>query len=132
MQGGSLDTSAILRLILGDSPAQYEALIALLEKSQRLVSIADAALIEAGYALQHHYDFTPRMIAEALEEVVEQPKFNCNRILFRQALPMFVNHAKLSLVDCCLAVYADLSDATPLWTFDRKLASQASTAEIIS
>lgn len=132
MFGGSLDTNAILRLILGDVPDQYNVLIRLLENSQRQVAIADTALIEAGYALQHYYNFTPRMIAEALEEVVEQPRFNCNRILFRLALPKFVEHPKLSLVDCCLEVYAELNDAKPLWTFDKKLANQLPAAKLIS
>lgn len=132
MAGGSLDTSAILRLILGDVQEQYEVLIRLLEGQQGRVAIADAALIEAAFALEHYYDFTPRMIAEALEEVVEQPRFNCNRILFREALPKFVANPKLSLVDCCLVVYSDLNDAKPLWTFDKKLANQMPGAQLVS
>ncbi len=33
--------------------------------------------------------------------------------------------------DCCLATYAELNDAKPLWTFDQKLARQAPDAKLV-
>ena len=56
---------------------------------------------------------------------------NCNRMLFDRALMLFQSHPALSMEDCCLAVYAELNDAEPLYTFDKKLAKQSPTAQLV-
>ena len=58
-------------------------------------------------------------------------QINCNQALFEKALALFIAHANLSFEDCCLAAYAQITDAEPLWTFDKKLANQAPSAKLI-
>ena len=47
------------------------------------------------------------------------------------SIVQFSLHPKLSFEDCYLATSAELSDAKPLWTFDRKLANQALAAKLV-
>jgi hypothetical protein len=54
--------------------------------------------------------------------------FSRNQVIFKCAQRFFTDHPTLSFEDCCLATYADLSNAQPLWTFDTKLAGQVDSA----
>lgn len=70
-------------------------------------------------------------ITEAIEGLLALPSINCNRALFETVLPLWNEHPKLSFEDCCLAVYAELNQAQPLWTFDQKLAAQAVGCKLV-
>lgn len=128
---GSLDANVILRLLLNDLPRQHEAAVKLLQSTKQPYAAADTAIIEIAFVLERHYQFTRLQIQEALSGFMSIPQINCNRTLFTQALPLFVAHTGLSFEDCCLAVYARLNDAEPLWTFDKKLANQVSEAALV-
>ncbi len=52
--------------------------------------------------------------------------------MIAKALKIYVIQPVLSFEDCCLSVYAELNDASPLYTFDKKLARQLSQARIIA
>ena len=131
MAAGSLDANVVLRLLLNDVADQHQAALALLESKPGQFAVADTALIEAAFVLARHYGFTRAQVAEAIEGFMSLAEVNCNRALFQKALPLYVAHSSLSFEDCCLAAYAELNDATPLWTFDQKLANQAPTAQLI-
>jgi len=45
---------------------------------------------------------------------------------------MFEAHPKLSFEDCLAAEQASTSGATPLWTFDTKLAKQHPAAKLVA
>jgi hypothetical protein len=47
------------------------------------------------------------------------------------AIPFWVEHPELSFYDSYLVWAAELADKTPYWTFDKKLAAQSSTAQLI-
>lgn len=126
-RGGSLDTNVILRLILGDIPEQAEAAQKLLQKYDWF-GIADIALIEVIFALERYYEIPRKEIVETLSAFQGNLKFNFNRKLFEEAGTIYENHPKLSIEDCCLVTYAKLNEATPLWTFDEKLAKQTDSA----
>ncbi len=128
---GSLDANVLLRLLLNDVPEQHEAVVRLFEKAPEQFAVADTAVIEVVFVLERHYGFTREAIAEAIDGLAALLKINCNRRLFEKALPLFLASPGLSFEDCCLAVYAELSEAKPLWTFDRKLAHQALNAELV-
>lgn len=128
---GSLDANVILRLLLNDLPKQHEAAVKLLQSTKQLFAVADTAIIEIAFVLERHYQFTRPQVQEALTGFMTIPQINCNRTLFTQVLPLFVTHSGLSFEDCCLAVYARLNDADPLWTFDKKLANQVSEAVLV-
>lgn len=128
---GSLDANVLLRLLLNDIPDQHSAVEALFRKSSGQFAVADTAVIEVVFVLERHYAFNRTAIADAIEGLMSLTEINCNRSLFEKALPLFVKNTSLSFEDCCLATYAELNAAKPLWTFDRKLASQASSATLV-
>lgn len=128
---GSLDANVILRLLLKDVPAQHEAALKLFNGSKgRQFAIADTAIIEVVFVLGREYELSRQSIVEALRGFMKLPELNMNRILFDRALDLYEDHPGLSFEDCCLATYADLNDAVPLWTFDKKLAKQSPNASL--
>jgi predicted nucleic-acid-binding protein len=130
---GSLDANILLRLLLNDIPDHHQAVLKLFRNASGQFAVADTAIIEIAFVLcGKDYAFTREQAAEAIDGLMNLKEVNCNRMLFDKALPQFVAHLKLSFEDCCLSVYATLGDAEPLWTFDRKLASQAPSAKLMS
>ncbi|MDR3201152.1 MAG: hypothetical protein LBT68_06790, partial [Spirochaetales bacterium] len=71
-------------------------------------------------------------INQAVLAVMTQSHIKCNREIFRDTLPLYVKHPKLSFVDCYLCVVAERSDAAPLLTFDEKLAKQIPAAGLLT
>lgn len=132
MPSGSLDANAVLRLLLNDVPDQHAAVIALLESANAPFAVSDVAVIEVIFALCRHYEFSRAAAAAAIEGLISLTEIDCNRVMFSRALPLFMDRPKLSFEDCCLATYAEVSNAQPLWTFDRKLARQAPSARLVS
>jgi predicted nucleic-acid-binding protein len=131
MSSGSLDTNVLLRLLLNDIPEQHQSVKRLLADTSNNFSVADIAIIELVFALQRHYGFTRQQVAEAVTGLTRLSVVNCNRSLFENVMPVFLEHTALSFEDCCLSTYAILNDAEPLWTFDKKLANQAASAELV-
>lgn len=129
--GGSLDANVVLRLLLNDVADQHAAAAALVESVHVPFVVSDIAVVEVVFALCRHYEFSRAAAAEAIEGLMSLTQIDCNRVMFKRALPLFIDRPKLSFEDCCLATYAELSDAEPLWTFDRKLASQAHSARLV-
>jgi predicted nucleic-acid-binding protein len=130
--GGSLDTNAILRLLINDLPQQHKAVKALLTKTSGQLAVADTAIIELVFVLERYYGFSRQQANEAVVGLMQLKEINCNRMLFEKALPIYLNHTALSFEDCCLSTYAMLNEAEPLWTFDKKLAAQATSAQLIA
>jgi predicted nucleic-acid-binding protein len=128
---GSLDANVLLRFILGDVENQSKAAISLLESSSGQLAVADQAFVEVVFVLEKGYEMARADIVAALEGIISLPVINCNRVLLSTVLPHYLRSPALSFVDCCLATYADLNDATPLYTFDRKLANQLPSAKLL-
>ncbi len=128
---GSLDANVILRLLLNDVPQQHTAALKLLRNTRGQFIVADTAIIEVVFVLCAAYTFTREQAAEAIVGLMNLTEVNCNNALLESALPLFIDHPKLSFEDCCLSIYAELDSAVPLWTFDKKLAIQAPSAKLI-
>ena len=129
---GSLDANVILRLILGDIPEQQQAAAALIGRVAGQFAVADTALMEAIFVLGRAYSFSRSDTAAAIRDVMSDVRVNCNRALFDEALTLYVAYPALSFEDCALATYATLGDAEPLYTFDKKLAHAAKSAQLIT
>lgn len=129
---GSLDTNVTLRLLLNDIPEQHAAAQELVEQARDQFAVADTVLIEVVFVLNRYYGFSRIQIAEAIDGFMKLREINCNRALLENALPLYVSRPSLSFEDCCLAIYAQLNDAEPLWTFDKKLANQAPSAKLVA
>ncbi len=121
----SLDTNITLRLLLRDVPEQLSRVVALIDSSKSgSLGIADAVFFECVWILSgKHYNFERELIGRLLLQVADIPQIKCNRVMLEKAVPLYVKHKKISFVDACLAVYAELNDAEPLLTFDKKLAT---------
>lgn len=128
---GSLDTNALLRLLLRDVPKQHEATKVLLSTADGQLAVADTAIIELVFVLGRHYGFSRQQVKEAVTGLMQLKEINCNQALFERALAMYLSHPALSFEDCCLTTYATLNEAEPLWTFDKKLANQTASAKLI-
>ena len=131
MLTGSLDTNALLRLLLNDVIEQHNAVKNLLRSSNGQLAVADIAVIELVFVLERYYGFSRQQVGEAIQGLMLLREINCNRVLLEKALPLYQNRPALSFEDCCLGAYATLNQAEPLWTFDKKLAAQADGAQLI-
>lgn len=128
----SIDTNVLLRLLIDDVPKQHLAAVKLYNTSGQL-AVADIAVMEVLFVLQGKtYGFTRGQIVDTVQSIIKLEKLNCNRALFVTALHTFTDHPALSFEDCCLAAYAELNHAEPLWTFDKKLANQTKQARLLT
>ena len=119
---GSVDTNILLRLVVGDVSSQFTTAKKLIENGT--YHVADIAIIEVIFALDRYYNVPRQQIAEVVFALAARPNLVLNRALFMAAIPNYIKHPRLSIEDCCLAEYARLNSALPLWTFDKKLAGQ--------
>ncbi|MGC1177250.1 MAG: PIN domain-containing protein [Candidatus Saccharimonadales bacterium] len=134
MAYASLDTSIVLRLLLLDLPdkvAEIDNFIAS-QDSGSLV-LEDAVLFEVVWILGGPvYDLTRHSISQALVQITDIKQIRCNRALLFKVLPLYVKHPKLSFIDICLAVYAELNKAAPLLTLDKHLAKTLPNARFLT
>lgn len=127
----SLDTCVILRALVGNIPSQASAARRLISDPARHFQINDLVFFESVYTLQKTYAWPRRAIATALAGLIGRKNISCNRNFLYQVLDDYVTRPGLSFGDCYLARSAQISDARPLWTFDRKLAKQLPSVELI-
>lgn len=125
----SLDTNILLRLMLKDVPEQCKKIVDLFMRHGYAYDVADLAVTEAVYVMQKSYSRTE--IVAYLSSVFTMKEINYNHVLFDRVFPMYLENPKLSFNDCCLAVYATLGEAEPLWTFDKALAKESGTAKLL-
>jgi len=121
---GSLDTCAVVRIFLNDIPDQHKRVKLLLEQPCAIYGISDLAIIESIYVLEKGYHFTRPQVEDFLIALFSKPNLNFNRPVFLAALPYYLAHPALSFNDCVLASYAKLTNALPLFTFDKQLAKK--------
>ena len=126
----SLDANCILRWLLDDVPEQT-ILVTNLINSEENFAVADAALIEVVFVLEKLKKISRESIEKAVMTIIGKANILSNKELFVEILPIYKNHPKLSFVDCYLEVLARRTAATPLMTFDKKLANQLSGAKLL-
>ena len=127
----TLDTNLLLRLALGDVPAQYEAVRNLITVPGARHRITDLAIVEAVHTLTHHYGLSRIQVVEIIRAIITDPSLEANAVLLESVCRCFVAHPSLSFTDCYLAEDADASGHQPLLTFDRKLAHQHPAARLV-
>lgn len=119
----SLDTNTLLRLLLADVPKQTAAVEALLADTSQKFAVADMVFTEIVWVLQGRtFGYDRNHITDNLQSIIAIKHVSCNRAMLERAIPLYVDHQNISFIDACLAVYAELNGATPLLTFDKKLA----------
>ena len=130
MSSVSLDTNILLRWLLRDVPAQAKRADALISSGRSLV-VADIAVSELAYVLEKVAGMPRNLVAENVNAILSQAKISCNRALFQKTLALYVTSPALSFNDCYLAAHAQLNNAVPLYTFDKKLAAQAADTMLL-
>lgn len=128
MKPASIDTNILLRWLLEDIPEQAEIASRLIAANCTYL-VSDMAIHEFAYVCEKAIQLPRSDVAAFIENILYQSNLDCNRALFSGVLPIYTSRPALSFVDCCLVVMAELNGATPLYTFDKKLANQLPTAE---
>lgn len=127
-----IDTNILIRLITKDNPKQLKKIVKLLSQEDKLFVFEDAAMMEVVYVLSGTvYNFSREQICRNIMAVMEIQNIVFNKTIIRDALEIYASHPKLSFVDCYLAIVTDTSREVPLWTLDRKLASQCPVARAL-
>ncbi len=104
-------------------PEQHDAAVVLLQTGGTFF-VSDIALVETVFVLGRAYGLNREQQREAIHGLVNLPQILANASLFDRALTLYVAHSKLSFEDCYLVTSAEMTSNQPLYTFDRKLASQ--------
>jgi predicted nucleic-acid-binding protein len=118
-----LDTSILLDWLLNRDEARTAQIDSLIAHAKEL-HIPDAIVVELAFALEKFYELPRRLVVDNLSKVIDEAVFNCNRTLFRRAISEYTAHPAWSFLDSCLLNYAELHNALPVYTFDKKLISQ--------
>ena len=120
----SIDTNLALRVLTDGESAEAKKALAFIERAKPgSVMVADVVFFECAWVLAgKSYQFDRPLIAKLLLRLASIPQINCNWGLLERALPYYLKHPAISFIDSCLVGYAELGDATPLVTFDKKLA----------
>jgi predicted nucleic-acid-binding protein len=126
----SVDTNVLLRWLLGDVPKQAERVDQLIASGTTLL-VEDAALIEVVFVLERVMLLSRASVAQAIATIISTAAFDLDRESWRTVSADYVAHPKLSVADVYLARRAVKQGATPLYTSDRKVASQLADTELL-
>lgn len=119
----SLDTNALLALLLPGREKERQAVTKIL--TNNVCSVADIVFPEIEYVLCKEYGMPRSEIVVSIRVLANTENILCNRVLLNRALSLYEVKSALSFVDCCLVYYAQLNDAAPLYTSDKKLINQS-------
>lgn len=134
MASDSLDTNIIVHGIVGDPLNQRKRIWDFLNSPKASVHyVSDIAISEAVYVLYGIYQQTRAETARSLTLFFDQldGRIKYNRTIIKIILPFWVEHPSLSFNDCYMGFEAGLTNAEPLFTLDKKLASQHPSAKLI-
>lgn len=113
-----IDTNILLDWLLDRNTDRTKQVDQLIERSREL-QVADVAIVEMVYVLESVYRLPRTAIVSNVRKVLNEPVFNCNRVMFGRAINTYGEYPAISFVDSCLLQYAELQNALPLWTFDK-------------
>ena len=124
-----IDTNILIRLITQDDPKMVKRAEKLIAKKNKMYVFEDAAMMEVVFVLAgDQYGYSREEVSESIKTMMRLQNICCNKGLIEDTLDLYVAHPKLSFVDCYLAASTALSQETPLWTLDHKLAAQCPVA----
>jgi len=127
----SLDTNVLLRFALRDIPDQFVRARTVLARPDARYRVADAVWLEMAYVLGGYYHLDRPAIVDVITSLMGIDSVVTDAATITAACTLFIDHPKLSFADCYLGAYADQTHATPLLTFDEKLASQHPSASLV-
>ena len=120
----SIDTNVIVRYLVGDDAEQAEAARALLDG----LTLADPGficrevVIETAWVLERSYRFTRARVAEALMDLTASDSLVVENSDDVAAAAYLYRQGGAGFSDLMVLSAAERAGATPLYTFDRRLA----------
>ena len=126
-----IDTSIVVRLIVGDDPKNYLKVKKLISKKHKTFILEDSAMMEVVFVLSKIYKYPREKVVAGINFISNFENICFNKGLIEDSLNLYVDHPKLSFVDCYLTAATAISQETPLWTLDRKLAAQSPVAKLL-
>ena len=127
----SIDTNVLIRAVLTQDTAQSRLARDLLSQPGRRFEVSALAWAELAHALSAHYGLSREQIAEMVTAIIGMDSIRARSDILPAALAFYQIHPKVSFEDCYMAETARQSGAVPLWTFDKKLASQHPAAQLL-
>lgn len=129
----AIDTNIVLRCILGDVPEQRRRAAEFLRDSSSVHYLSSQALLECVYVMEMALEMPRNEVANLLNFFLARYSdvLEYDREMTMVAFPYYLAHPKLSWVDCTLSAEAEIRHREPLFTFDKKLASQMPQAKML-
>lgn len=127
-----LDTSLLVRYLVGDHPEQLARAQALIESDQHL-GITAVAVLEASHVLRNVYRYERAAVVDALVGLITRDNMvgvGIDRNQMAARLMLCRDSGAVSYGDALLAATAASHDNAPVYTFDRKLHRAGITALI--
>lgn len=134
MMTDSIDTNIVLRCILGDVPELRKKSAELLKQPGTTHYLSSQVILECFYVMEIALDIPRTEIVDLLTFFLARysNQLEYDQKLTAIAFPYYLEHPKLSWVDCALAAEAEIRRREPLYTFDKKLAAQIPQAKLLS
>jgi predicted nucleic-acid-binding protein len=126
----SIDTNALIYWLLDEFPEKTKRVEALIKKEGQLV-VDDAVFYELIYFLEKVKKISRPLIRDSINTIFLDGAFFANEEIISEALDFYVEHPKLSFIDCYLAQKAKSLKEMTLFTFDNKLSNQHEFAKLI-
>ena len=126
----ALDTNILMRYIWKDVPGQREKAIALLDDEAETFYISDLVISEVVFNLKSSR-LHRKSIVGIIEAIISKSNIHASPFVADEVIPFYAAHPALSFVDCYAACEAKTTGKHPLWTFDRKLATQHPSAKLL-
>ena len=133
MATDSIDTNIVLRCILGDVPEQRKKANEFLKTPNDTHYLSSQAILECVYVMEVALGMMRTEVVDMMSFFLVRyaDHLEYDRNMTAVTLPYYLEHPKLSWVDCALAAEAETKHREPLFTFDKKLGSQAPQAKLL-
>ena len=134
MATDSIDTNIVLRCILGDVPAQRKKAAEFLSTPSDTHYLSSQVLLECIYVMEIALAIPRQELVDLISFFLARyaDRLEYDRNMTAIAFPYYLERPKLSWADCALAAEAEVKHREPLYTFDRKLASQLPQAKLLN
>ena len=126
----SIDTNVVVRYLVGDDDAQAEAARALLDglTPDDPGFICREVVMEIAWVLERSYGFTRARVAEALMDLTASDSLVVENSDDVAAAAHRYRQGGVGFSDLMILTAAERAGATPLYTFDRRLARMQGAA----
>lgn len=115
-----VDTNLLLRFLLKDNPAQFEAAKKLIIQSDEGLILPELAVAEVVWVLQSVYKFKKEEVIEKIFELLKLRSLVTNFSLLHDTLIIYQNH-HIPFVDAYLLAYCKYFKLEGIYSFDKDL-----------